>query len=97
MAYRTEGLARGVAIWLSAILFCLSVAAPAHSLEHVDDGAKNHCTLCIQKVQLNSLLPVGDFIFTLPSPIYEKFELKLTVSLATHIDYFHSRAPPKNS
>lgn len=68
MAYRTEGLARGVAIWLSAILFCLSVAAPAHSLEHVDDGAKNHCTLCIQKVQLNSLLPVGDFILPFLHP-----------------------------
>ncbi|WP_258405263.1 ABC-type zinc uptake system zinc chaperone [Shewanella mesophila] len=87
-------LARGVAIWLSAILFCLSVAAPAHSLEHFDDGAKTHCTLCIQKVQLNSLLPISDFSFTLPQLAVESYVELVASTSSTHVSYFQSRAPP---
>lgn len=95
MALTMKGLARGVAIWLSAVLFCLSVAAPAHSLEHVDDGAKNHCTLCIQKIQLNSLLPVNDFNFSLPQLTFEPCVANVSATLRSHVSYFHSRAPPK--
>lgn len=94
MALAMKGIARGVAIWLSAVLFCLSVAAPAHSLEHVDDGAKKHCTLCIQKIQLNSLLPVSDFSFTLPSRTFEPYVDNVYATLRSHVSYFHSRAPP---
>ncbi len=97
MAMSVKGKVRGVAIWLSAILFCLSVLAPAHSLEHLDEGATTHCTLCIQKLQLNSVLPVGEFSFSLPSLTVE-VPLREPTALATvHVDYFQSRAPPAQS
>jgi hypothetical protein len=95
MALAMKGLTRGVALWLSAILFCLSVAAPAHSLEHLDDGGANsHCTLCIQKVQLNSLLPSSDFSFSLPQLQVESHVEALFSTLSSHVRYFQSRAPP---
>ncbi len=93
-----KGKVRGVAIWLSALLFCLSVLAPAHSLEHIDDdGAKTHCTLCIQKLQLNSALPVGEFSFSLPSLSVEAPQRELLGSASVHVVYFQSRAPPAHS
>ena len=94
-----KGKIRGVAIWLSALLFCLSVLAPAHSLEHIDDdgGAKNHCTLCIQKLQLNSVLPVGEFSCSLPCLSVEVPQRELLGFATVHVDYFQSRAPPAQS
>ncbi len=97
MAIKVKGKVRGVAIWLSAILFCLSVLAPAHSLEHLDEGATTHCTLCIQKLQLNSVLPVGEFSFSLPSLTVEVPLREPTALAAVHVDYFQSRAPPAQS
>lgn len=94
MAISVRAKVRGVAIWLSAVLFCLSVLAPAHSLEHLDDGATTHCTLCIQKLQLNSVLPVGEFSFSLPTLSVEVPLREPTALAAVHVDYFQSRAPP---
>ena len=51
---------RYIAIWLSAILLVMSVAASAHSVEHIDDGAKKHCTLCFHQHQFNQTLPQQD-------------------------------------
>ncbi|MCG9695529.1 ABC-type zinc uptake system zinc chaperone [Shewanella sp. Isolate11] len=81
-------------MWLSAILFCLSVAAPAHSLEHFDDAAQNHCTLCIHKAHFNTLLPCGDFSFTLPQQNCAPQVEAAFSTQSRHVSYFHSRAPP---
>ncbi|MCE9679840.1 ABC-type zinc uptake system zinc chaperone [Shewanella sp. AS1] len=90
-----QGLARGVALWLCAILLCLSVTAPAHSLEHFDDTtAQVHCTLCIHKAHFNQLLPSSDFHFSLPESVSVVSAEPIFATLSTHTSYFQSRAPP---
>lgn len=86
---------RLVAIWLSAILLFLSVAAAAHSVEHIDDGAKTHCTLCFHQHQFDQVLPQQDVKL---NSISQQFEQTTTVqpTLAlTHRVTYLSRAPPK--
>ncbi|WP_299790460.1 ABC-type zinc uptake system zinc chaperone [uncultured Shewanella sp.] len=85
---------RGVAIWLSAILICLSFAASAHSVEHIDDGAQGHCTLCFHQHQLNKLLPTHQFQLPVSLPVYEVVNYRARVHHAVHVNRFRSRAPP---
>lgn len=88
-------ITRGVAIWLSALLFCLSVATSAHSVEHLEHGALNDCTLCIQKLQLNTVLPCSEHSFEIAKQVHIPL-----VEVVQEVDnpqshYFHSRAPPQ--
>ncbi|QSX40365.1 hypothetical protein [Shewanella cyperi] len=48
---------RLIALWLAVTLALLSVFAAVHSLQHMDGGINNHCTLCVHQQQLNKLLP----------------------------------------
>jgi len=85
---------RLIAIWLSAILLVLSVAASAHSVEHIDDGAKTHCTLCFHQHQLDQVLPQQDanldFICQQVEPTTA---VRPTLTLTHSVTYL-SRAPP---
>jgi hypothetical protein len=85
---------RHIAIWLSAILLVLSVAASAHSVEHLEEGANKHCTLCFHQHQFNQALPQQDanleFIRQQVEPTYIA---QLTSAYSYHITY-QSRAPP---
>ncbi|RTR31179.1 ABC-type zinc uptake system zinc chaperone [Shewanella atlantica] len=85
---------RGVAIWLSAILICLSFAASAHSVQHIDDGAQGHCTLCFHQHQLNKLLPSSLFNFPVSVPTFEVVNYQACGYRAAHVNVFRSRAPP---
>ncbi|RTR40525.1 ABC-type zinc uptake system zinc chaperone [Shewanella canadensis] len=85
---------RGVAIWLSAILICLSFAASAHSVHHIDDGAKGHCTLCFHQHQLNKILPTSLFNFPTSVPTFEVVSYPARKHRARHVNVFRSRAPP---
>jgi hypothetical protein len=86
---------RGIAIWLSALLICLSFAASAHSVEHIDDGgAQNHCTLCFHKHQLNKLLPTHYFDLTVNLQTYEVSLFVIDEQTSKHTSFFRSRAPP---
>ncbi|WP_394204570.1 ABC-type zinc uptake system zinc chaperone [Shewanella waksmanii] len=87
-------ITQGVAIWLSALLFCLSVATSAHSVEHIDHGALNDCTLCIQKLQLNTIVPCSEHSFTLGKPSYVPQVEILLASVSSDSHFFDSRAPP---
>lgn len=86
---------RFIAIWLSAILLVLSVAAAAHSVEHIDDGVKKHCTLCFHQHQFDQVLPQQNATLDLNIQQVETtatVEPKLT--LIQRVNY-HSRAPPE--
>ncbi|MEI6859030.1 MAG: ABC-type zinc uptake system zinc chaperone [Shewanella sp.] len=90
----SHSVKRGVALWLSAILILLSFAASAHSVEHIDHGAQSHCTLCFHKHQLNKLLPSIPFSLHVSIQTFEPVTYWEYCSLASHISFFRSRAPP---
>ena len=86
---------RGIAIWLSALLICLSFAASAHSVEHISDsGAQNHCTLCFHKHQLNKLLPTHHFDLSVSLQTFEVSSVLIHEHSFEHRSFFRSRAPP---
>jgi hypothetical protein len=83
-----------IAIWLSAILLVLSVAASAHSVEHLDEGAKKHCTLCFHQHQFNQALPQQDAnLEFIRQEVEPSYSAQLTLVFSQHITY-QSRAPP---
>ncbi|UUO24442.1 ABC-type zinc uptake system zinc chaperone [Colwellia sp. M166] len=85
---------RFIAIWLSAILLIMSVAASAHSVEHIDEGAKTHCTLCFHQHQFDQVLPQQDANLEF---IYQQYDVIITVQptlILSHSVTYLSRAPP---
>ena len=85
---------RLIAVWLSAILLVLSVAASAHSVVHIDEGAKTHCTLCFHQHQLDQALPQQGAV--LECNLQQSALLSIAqpvLSLTPHVVYL-SRAPP---
>jgi hypothetical protein len=85
---------RHIAIWLSAILLLLSVAAAAHSVEHIDDGAITHCTLCFHQHQLDQVLPQQDANFNFISQQVEVKQTAQRILALPHSVTYQSRAPP---
>jgi len=86
---------RLVALWLAVTLALLSVFAAAHSLQHLDGGLNNHCTLCVHQHQLNKLLPgkmpglpVSHF-----TPVRHSAAQSSFTPIAGHFNY--GRGPPK--
>ncbi|MGB1262807.1 MAG: ABC-type zinc uptake system zinc chaperone [Cognaticolwellia sp.] len=85
---------RLIAIWLSAILLVLSVAASAHSIEHIDEGAKTHCTLCFHQHQFNNVLPQQDANLDIISQQVEATQVVQPQVIRTKRVTYLSRAPP---
>lgn len=85
---------RHIAIWLSAILLFLSVAASAHSVEHIDDGAKTHCTLCFHQHQFDQVLSQQDVKLGFISQQVEPTTTAQAILTLTHSVTYLSRAPP---
>jgi hypothetical protein len=83
-----------IAIWLSAILIVLSIAASAHSVKHLDDGVQNHCTLCFHQHQLNKTLHSSPFVFAVIKQTFERQQYSLPFLLSVFQAYYQSRAPP---
>lgn len=77
-----------------AAFLCLSFAASAHDLNHLDDGAKNHCTLCYHQHHVNKLLPSFEFNLTLERQFFERQEYILSSFSSRHVSVFNSRGPP---
>ncbi|MGS0682543.1 ABC-type zinc uptake system zinc chaperone [Shewanella sp. 125m-7] len=83
---------------LVAVFLCLSFAASAHSLSHLDDGAKSHCTLCYHQHQVNNLLPTSSGLdITIERQGVESQEYILPASYSRHVSFFNSRAPPASA
>lgn len=89
-----ESNRRHIAIWLSAILLVLSVAASAHSVEHIDDGAKKHCTLCFHQHQFNQTLAQQDANLDVAQQKVEATFCEEQSLTLPHDVFYHSRAPP---
>jgi len=85
---------RLIAIWLSAILLVLSVAASAHSVEHIDEGAKTHCTLCFHQHQFDQVLPQQDANLEFIGQYYEARSIAQPLLALVHSVTYLSRAPP---
>ena len=85
---------RFIAVWLSAMLLFLSVAASAHSVEHIDDGAKTHCTLCFHQHQFDHVLPQQDVKLGFICQQYEPLITVQPTLTLTHRVIYLSRAPP---
>ncbi|EGT3625314.1 MULTISPECIES: ABC-type zinc uptake system zinc chaperone [Shewanella] len=85
---------RTISIWLSAILILLSFAASAHSVTHLDDGAKTHCTLCFHQHQLNKILLTQPLTLNLGVQHFDVVEFVLPPSISEHVSVYRSRAPP---
>ncbi|MCE9685854.1 ABC-type zinc uptake system zinc chaperone [Shewanella sp. AS16] len=85
---------RAIAIWLSAILVLLSLAASAHSVTHLDDGATSHCTLCFHQHQLNKMLPLQPLYLKSDGQQFERLSFSLPSYVSQHSSCYHSRAPP---
>lgn len=83
-----------LAIGLIAVFLCLSFAASAHDLSHLDDGAQNHCTLCYHQHHVNKLLPTVELHIELAGQLIESKEYILPVLNSPHVNFFNSRAPP---
>ncbi|PTA51438.1 ABC-type zinc uptake system zinc chaperone [Shewanella morhuae] len=85
---------RTISIWLSAVLIMLSFAASAHSVTHLDDGAKTHCTLCFHQHQLNKIIPTQALTLNLVIQHFDVVEFILPPSTFKHVSVYRSRAPP---
>ena len=85
---------RLIAIWLSAILLMMSVAASAHSVEHIDEGVKTHCTLCFNQHQFDQVLPQQDANFEFNCQQFEAANTLQPIVALTHCVTYLSRAPP---
>ncbi|PIW59709.1 ABC-type zinc uptake system zinc chaperone [Shewanella sp. CG12_big_fil_rev_8_21_14_0_65_47_15] len=85
---------RTISIWLAAVLVLLSFAASAHSVTHLDDGAKTHCTLCFHQHQLNKILLTQPLTLDLAAQQFDVVESVLPPSISKHLSVYHSRAPP---
>jgi hypothetical protein len=85
---------RMISIWLAALLILLSFAASAHSVTHLDDGAKTHCTLCFHQHQFNKILLTQPLVLNLAVQRFDVVEFVLPVFLSKHISVYRSRAPP---
>ncbi|GGQ32525.1 ABC-type zinc uptake system zinc chaperone [Shewanella litoralis] len=83
-----------IAIWLSAILIVLSIAASAHSVRHLDDGVQNHCTLCFHQHQLNKTIHTSELVFTASKQTFERLQFTLPCLVSAFQAYYQSRAPP---
>ncbi|WP_259649795.1 ABC-type zinc uptake system zinc chaperone [Shewanella sp. c952] len=83
-----------LAIGLIAVFLCLSFAASAHDLSHLDDGAQNHCTLCYHQHHVNKLLPSFELHIAVERQFIESQEYILPVFNSRHVNFFNSRAPP---
>lgn len=85
---------RTISIWLAAVLILLSLAASAHSVTHLDDGAKTHCTLCFHQHQLNKILLTHPLTLNLAIQHFDVVEFILPSSILEHVSVYRSRAPP---
>ncbi|WP_299491898.1 ABC-type zinc uptake system zinc chaperone [uncultured Shewanella sp.] len=85
---------RALALWLSVVLMCLSFAAQAHHVRHVDDGAKKHCTLCFHLHHYNKYLPQVDFSVHQVKQRFLPVEFSCVSYSTITPRYFNSRAPP---
>lgn len=83
-----------ISIWFAAVLVLVSLAASAHSVTHLDDEAKTHCTLCFHQHQLNKILLTQPLALNLAIQRFEVCEFVLPVSFAKHQSVYLSRAPP---
>lgn len=91
---RMSNVKQKLVMGLLAVFLCLSFAASAHSLSHLDDGATTHCTLCYHQHQVNNLLPSCELKITIERQGVESQEYILPVFYSRHVSFFHSRAPP---
>lgn len=89
-----QHLRQTIAIWLSAILIVLSIAASAHSVRHLDDGVQNNCTLCVYQHQLNKALHSSTIVFAVVKQTFERQQYVLPTLLSVFKAYYQSRAPP---
>ncbi len=83
-----------LAMGLSALVILLSVAASAHSVEHVNHGLTEHCTLAFHQHQLAGGLSTSTPklpIFIQQVIIVEYVAIVLETPFAAH---YQSRAPP---
>ncbi|MGL5390218.1 MAG: ABC-type zinc uptake system zinc chaperone [Shewanella sp.] len=85
---------QAIALWLTAILLLLSVAASAHSVTHLDDGANSHCTLCIQHHQFKQLLTSQPLLLKPLAQPVEPLVWVLVQFLCQHVGVYLSRGPP---
>ncbi|AFV73515.1 ABC-type zinc uptake system zinc chaperone [Shewanella oneidensis] len=85
---------RTISIWLAAVLVLLSLAASVHSVTHLDDGAKTHCTLCFHQHQLNKILLTHPLALNLAIQRFDVCDFFLPVILVKHVSVYLSRAPP---
>ncbi|WP_137225155.1 ABC-type zinc uptake system zinc chaperone [Shewanella sp. MEBiC00475] len=83
-----------IAIWLSAILIVLSIAASAHSVRHLNDGVQNHCALCFHQHQLNKTIHSSNIVFVVTKQTFERQQYTLPFSFSVFKAYYQSRAPP---
>jgi len=72
----------------------LSVAASAHSVEHIDEGAKTHCTLCFHQHQFDQVLPQQDANLEFIGQYYEARSIAQPLLALVHSVTYLSRAPP---
>lgn len=85
---------QGITIWLAAILVLLSFVVSAHSVTHLDDGAKTHCTLCIQQHQFKHILLSQPLQLDPVVQQVESLERVFTIFLSKHVSVYLSRGPP---
>ena len=91
---RFNRIKQWLAIGLSALVLLLSVAASAHSVEHVHHGLTEHCTLAFHQHQFASGL--ANSTPTLPIAVQQVVttEFRLEVCERLFVALYQSRAPP---
>lgn len=92
---RLQGhIRRTISIWLAVVLVVLSLAAAVHSVTHLDDGAKAHCTLCFHQQQFNKILLSQPLTLDLAGQRFDVVEFVLPILVSKHISVYLSRGPP---
>ncbi|RYV03825.1 ABC-type zinc uptake system zinc chaperone [Shewanella sp. OPT22] len=95
MMQQFKRVQKWLAMGLSVLVVLLSVAASAHSVEHVNHGLTEHCTLAFHQHQFAGGL--ANSTPTLPIQIQSVIisEFAITVCEVPFTASYRSRAPPQ--
>ncbi|MBM7071852.1 DUF2607 family protein [Shewanella sp. 202IG2-18] len=84
-----------LAMGLSVLVLLLSVAASAHSVEHVNHGLTEHCTLAFHQHQFAGGLANSTPILPIQIQNFIISEFAITVCEVLYTALYRNRAPPQ--
>ncbi|NKF51203.1 hypothetical protein G3R49_11625 [Shewanella sp. WXL01] len=85
-----------IALWLTAMVMCMSFAVAAHDESHHDDELTPHCEVCCSAIQLSQVLHHATPSIVIVPQSFEPLEQQVYLTLLSSTTAYFGRAPPFN-